>query len=73
MGKTILILGGGVGGLVVANELRAKLSVEHRIVLVERDSNFLFSPSLLWLMTEFRSCRKQTRRPLPAAQDGFLL
>jgi sulfide:quinone oxidoreductase len=44
MGKTILILGGGVGGLVVANELRAKLSVEHRIVLVERDSNFLFSP-----------------------------
>jgi len=30
-GKTILILGGGVGGLVTASELRRQLSHEHRI------------------------------------------
>ena len=58
MGKTILILGGGVGGLVAANELRAKLSKEHRIVLVDRESAFVFSPSLLWLMTGGRTAAK---------------
>ncbi len=30
--KTILILGGGVGGLVTANELRRHLPREHHIV-----------------------------------------
>jgi sulfide:quinone oxidoreductase len=58
MGKTILVLGGGVGGLVTANELRAKLSKEHRIVLVDREQNFVFSPSLLWLMTGNRTASK---------------
>ena len=47
MGKTVLILGAGVAGLVTANELRAKLSKEHRVVLVDRESAFVFSPSPL--------------------------
>ncbi|OGO38886.1 MAG: hypothetical protein A2W35_15365 [Chloroflexi bacterium RBG_16_57_11] len=50
-GKTIVILGGGVGGLVTANELRRFLPPEHRIVLVERNSDHYFAPSFLWLMT----------------------
>jgi len=32
-GKNILILGGGVGGLVAANELRRRLPGEHRVVV----------------------------------------
>ena len=36
MGQTILILGGGVGGLVAANRLRKSLPKEHRVVLVDR-------------------------------------
>jgi sulfide:quinone oxidoreductase len=52
---TILVLGGGVGGLVTANTLRKLLPKQHRIVLVERESNHLFAPSLLWLMTGRRS------------------
>ena len=36
MAKTIVILGGGVGGLVAANRLRRLLNREHRIVLVDR-------------------------------------
>lgn len=35
-GKTSVILGGGVGGLVTANELRKRLGKEHRVVLVDR-------------------------------------
>jgi sulfide:quinone oxidoreductase len=61
MGKTVLILGGGVGGLVAANELRAKLSKEHRVVVVDRESTFVFSPSLLWLMTGDRTAAKISR------------
>jgi len=49
--KTILILGGGVGGIVVANELRQKLSRSHRIILVEKNADHAFAPSFLWLMT----------------------
>lgn len=50
-GKTILILGGGVGGLVAANELRRLLPGEHRVVLVEKNAQHFFAPSFLWLMT----------------------
>ncbi len=47
---TITILGGGVGGLVTARELRKRLGKEHEIVLVDRESRHVFSPSFLWLM-----------------------
>ncbi len=50
-GKTILILGGGVGGLVTANELRRMLPEEHRVLLVEKNPRHAFAPSFLWLMT----------------------
>jgi sulfide:quinone oxidoreductase len=49
--KTIVILGGGVGGLVVANELRRLVHPEHRIVLIEKNRQHAFAPSFLWLMT----------------------
>ncbi len=61
-GKTILILGAGVGGLVAANELRRLLPREHRIVLVERNTQHAFAPSFLWLMTG-------DRRPSQTACD----
>ena len=54
--KTILILGGGVGGLVTAVMLRKQLPASHRIILVDKERDHLFQPSLLWLMTG-------TRRP----------
>jgi sulfide:quinone oxidoreductase len=49
-GKTVLVLGGGVGGIVTANSLRRRLGPEHRVVLVDRRGEYLFAPSLLWVM-----------------------
>jgi sulfide:quinone oxidoreductase len=63
VGKTVLILGGGVGGLVAANRLRRALPEEHRVVLVEREAAFAFAPSFLWLMTGERTA-DEISRPL---------
>lgn len=64
-GRTVVVLGGGVGGLTAANELRARLGREHRVVLVERRREHLFAPSLLWLMVGLRR-REQATRDLRA-------
>jgi sulfide:quinone oxidoreductase len=61
--RSILVLGGGVGGLITATTLRKKLGKEHRIAIVDREETHLFAPSLLWLMTGDRSAR-QIVRPL---------
>jgi sulfide:quinone oxidoreductase len=46
-GKTVLVLGGGIGGTVAATRLCRMLPREHRVVLVERESQHMFSPSFL--------------------------
>jgi sulfide:quinone oxidoreductase len=61
--RTVVVLGGGVGGLVTANELRRRLDPADRIVVVERERQHLFQPSLLWLMVGRRR-RDQIERPL---------
>jgi len=61
--KTVVILGGGVGGVVAATSLRKKLPKPHRVIVVDREPDHLFAPSLLWLMTGQRTARK-IHRPL---------
>jgi sulfide:quinone oxidoreductase len=61
--RTVVILGGGIGGIVVANDLRRKLPTEHRVVLVERNAEHAFAPSFLWLMTGDRKAQ-DIKRPL---------
>jgi sulfide:quinone oxidoreductase len=61
--RTVLVLGGGVGGLVTANELRRRLQPSDRVVVIERERGHLFQPSLLWMMVGRRR-RDQIERPL---------
>ncbi|MBS1874994.1 MAG: NAD(P)/FAD-dependent oxidoreductase [Acidobacteria bacterium] len=63
MTSTILVLGGGIGGMVAANEIRRQLPSAHRVVLVEKSAQHAFAPSFLWLMTGDREPH-QIRRPL---------
>ncbi len=51
---SIVILGGGVGGLVTANTLRRRLDRKHRIILVDRQAQHVFTPSFLWMMLGWR-------------------
>ena len=64
-GKTILVLGGGIGGSVAARRLRKLLPRAHRVVVVERESTHVFAPSFLWLMLGERRA-SQISRPMTA-------
>lgn len=60
--KTIVVLGGGVGGQVAAESLRARLAPEHRIILVDRTLQQSLAASFPWLMTG-------DRRPAAITKD----
>jgi len=67
MEKTIVILGGGIGGVVAARELRRNLGTRHRIVLIDRSDVHSFPPSYLWVMVGWRK-PAAILKPLPAME-----
>lgn len=54
----ILILGGGFGGVVAAEQLAEQLGDEHQITLVSRNRHFVFYPALVRLA--FRKCQPES-------------
>lgn len=55
MSRTVLVLGGGIGGIVVSSLLRGRLKDSAAAVrLVERKKSFDFPPSYPWLMLGLR-------------------
>lgn len=55
MKPTILVLGGGIGGISTARELSRKIGNEDginlaRILVFEKEKNSLYAPSLTWMM-----------------------
>ena len=69
-GKTTVILGGGVGGIVTANTLRDQLKSEHRIILVDKQTEYDFTPSLLWVMVGKRRPERITKNLLRMVRPG---
>lgn len=69
--RTVLVLGGGIGGVVAATELRKLLPAEHRVILIERSGHHVFWPSLLWLMTGTRKAKDVARDFAPLERRGI--
>jgi sulfide:quinone oxidoreductase len=63
MADSVLILGGGIGGVAVANALRKRLPRRHTIVVVDREPTFSLAASFLWVMSGARTSA-QISRPL---------
>lgn len=58
MGKQILVLGGSFGGLTAALELRRRLGDRVEITVISKDDQFVFLPSLPWLVTGHRRAER---------------
>ncbi len=71
--KHIVIVGGGIGGLVVGNELRRRLPRDHRITIVEKNAQHAFAPSFLWVMTGNRRPGQITRNLRELLRPGVEL
>ena len=63
MSHTVLILGGGVGGVVAANRLSRLLPTGDRVIVVDRHADSSFGASLPWLVAGQRS-KEAIARPL---------
>lgn len=61
-GKTVLILGGGVGGIIAANTLAKRLQPGHRVIVIDKNARHEFAPSFLWVMIG-------ARKPAQVATD----
>ena len=60
-GKTVVVLGGGVGGVVAATRLRRLLGREHRVVLADRSPWHAFAPSFISVMLGQRNRARISR------------
>jgi sulfide:quinone oxidoreductase len=68
----IVIMGAGIGGMPAAYELRAALSKEHRVTVVNPADYFQFVPSNPWVAVGWRE-RSQVTLPIapPLAKKGI--
>ncbi len=74
MGKTILVLGGGIGGINAARELNRKIGNEDginlaRILVFEKEEKSVYAPSLTWLMVGKRE-PEQLHRDIRKTEVG---
>ncbi len=56
----VVILGGGVGGIVIANHLAELLPQGNEIILIEKNKKHTFAASYLWLMVNKRKTEQIT-------------
>lgn len=63
MGKRILILGAGFGGLAAATELRKALGQDHRVIVIDRKKSFMMGLVKLWILEGSRRL-EESQTPL---------
>ncbi len=68
---TVVVLGGGVGGLVVSSLLKKKLGNTVKVTLIERKSTFQFPPSYPWLMLAMRQPEQVQKSLEPLRKKGI--
>ena len=69
--QTVLVLGGGIGGLVASSKLKNELGDRAEVRLIERKKEFQFPPSYPWLMLGMRE-QAQVQKPLdPLRKKGI--
>lgn len=78
MGKTILVLGAGTGGIITAKALSKKAGIKGnadslKIILFEKEEKNVFAPSLLWLMVGKRKSGDVYRNTRKLAGAGIEL
>lgn len=69
--KNILILGGGIGGMVTARDLRKHLGDQHKIILVDKNAFHTFQPSYFWLVIGWRTPADITKPFAPLEKYGI--
>ena len=50
MGKKIIILGAGFGGLCISNILRKNLDYTHDVIIVDKKDYFMMGLTNLWIL-----------------------
>ena len=71
--ESIVILGGGIGGIAAANRLRRRLGDQHRITLINRYPEFSFAASYLWVMSGQRKASQITKPLASLRRKGIEL
>ncbi len=69
--RTVLVLGGGIGGLVASSLLKKQLGRDVKVTLIERKQNFQFPPSYPWLMLGMRKPEQTERSLSPLKGKGI--
>lgn len=63
MGKRIVILGAGFGGLAAANMLRKNLPIDHRVIIIDKKNWFMMGLVKLWVLDGSRKL-EESQTPL---------
>ena len=71
MGRHILILGAGFGGLAAAHALRRDLNSEHRITIVDKQPLFFMGLTKLWILDGRRQVGDKPGNRTRLAQKGI--
>lgn len=60
-GSTVVVLGGGIGGVTAARKLREQLRPEDNVIVVEKSDRFFFAGTTLWVLEGERTREDLTR------------